>query len=119
MKPLLPHPIRLLIGLLLLSGAAGSLSAQILWTQTNGPEGGAVSSVTIDSSGRLFAGTEAGGVFGSPDQGSTWFARNAGLRSFHIRELESSPHGYIFGVTYDAGIYRYFNDDLPHWTPLD
>ncbi len=77
-----------------------------------------MASVTIDSSGRLFIGTEAGGVFESSNRGDSWFARNTGLTSFHIRELQSSPRGYVFAVTPDAGIFRFFRDDVPHWTPL-
>ena len=89
------------------------------WTQTGGPEGGAVPTVCIDSFSRIFIGTEAGGVFETTDRGSSWIARNAGLSTFHVRELEANAKGYIFAVTYDAGVFRWFSDDNPHWTLLD
>ncbi|HWF43527.1 MAG TPA: hypothetical protein VG537_02690 [Candidatus Kapabacteria bacterium] len=94
-------------------------AAQTFWSQTSGPVGGSMSSVCVDSTERLMIGTEAGGVFESPDNGETWYPRNAGLISFHMRQLEASPLGYVFAVTYDNGMYRYFHDDQPHWVPLD
>ena len=109
----------LFLTLLSILSAWSGAYAQTLWTQTNGPEGGSISSVCIDSTGHLLIGTEAGGVFESSDRGDHWSPRNTGLPSFHMRELESSPAGYIFAVTYDAGVFRYRRTDQPHWTPLD
>ncbi len=106
-----------LLGLLLILPCVAD--AQVHWIPTNGPPGGAISTVCIDSNSRLFIGTEAGGVFESSNEGNKWFARNAGLHTFHMHELEANPRGYIFAVTYDNGVSRWFRDDQPHWTFLD
>ena len=55
--------------ILILIFAFGNSYAQ--WVQTNGPVGGTVYSLSISGS-NVFAGTAAGGVFHSTNNGQTW-----------------------------------------------
>src|SRR6266545_3584000 len=41
--------------------------AQITWQQTHGPEGGAISTVCVDSIDHVLIATKAGGIFESAD----------------------------------------------------
>jgi photosystem II stability/assembly factor-like uncharacterized protein len=115
MKSLL-FPLLIILSII---SASTRANAQTLWTQTNGPQGGSLTTVCIDSTRHLLIGTEAGGIFESSDRGDQWFPRNAGLPSLHIRELESSAAGYIYATTTDAGIFRYQRTDQSHWISLD
>ncbi|MBS1978356.1 MAG: hypothetical protein JST46_13385 [Bacteroidetes bacterium] len=53
------------------------ISAISQWAQTNGPYGGTVNALFVNS-GRLFAGT-TGGVYLSTNGGSSWSPASAGL----------------------------------------
>ncbi len=63
------------------------------WQATNGPNGGQVWSVMMDSAGFIFAGCN-GGIFCTSDQGSTW------------RRLEvDAPLALAFAVNHVGGVY--------------
>ncbi len=51
-----------------------SVQAQDSWEQTNGPYGGNIDALAINSSGHIFAGDNEGGVFRSTDNGGNWIA---------------------------------------------
>ena len=67
---------------LLLSFLTTPVIAQAnFWQQTNGPFGGRVNSLAINSSGDIFAGSLfGGGVFRSTDNGDNWspFGKTSG-----------------------------------------
>ena len=111
----------LIVALILFPGVcwAQSNGLALPWIETGGPPGGAVTSVCVDSSGRLFIGSEAAGVFESTNGGNLWYTRNTGLSTFHMLDLEASPKDYIFAITYDGGVFRFYHDDNPVWTLLD
>ncbi len=48
------------------------------WVQTNGPEGGSVTSIANDDS-FIYIGTWGGGIFRSSDDGQNWVPINSGL----------------------------------------
>ena len=58
--------------------------AQDFWEQTNGPYGGHIRSLAINSSGHIFSGTEYGGVYRSTDNGDNWIQINTGLGNISI-----------------------------------
>jgi photosystem II stability/assembly factor-like uncharacterized protein len=51
------------------------------WRQTGGPEGGAISDITVDStqSDTLYAGTDGAGLFRSANGGTSWATASNGL----------------------------------------
>ena len=55
-----------------------SLTTRAQWVQTNGPEGGFVTSIAYDDS-FIYAGTYGGGIFRSSNNGQNWIAANKGL----------------------------------------
>jgi ligand-binding sensor domain-containing protein len=75
------------------------------WQQTNGPCGETVTSLAINSSGHIFAGTSGIGVFRSEDNGDNWTEVNTGLTSTYVRALAINSSGHIFAGTDDGGVY--------------
>ena len=59
------------VGMVLACGFPAAF-AQDCWQQTNGPYGGEVQSLAINSSGHIFAGTFRGGIFRSEDNCENW-----------------------------------------------
>ncbi len=91
-----------------------SVSAQSLWTQTNGPTNGSTNSMSVDSLQRIYVCTGGAGVFQSTDHGTTWHGLNKGLRILPMRWLESStiqtgPTGavaYVYAVSQKKELLR-------------
>src|ERR1039457_6167495 len=63
------------------------------WYQTNGPYGGDVGSIVIDSTGNLFAGTTEG-VYRSTDKGNHWV--QFGFKDTNVTGLIINKKGQIF-----------------------
>jgi photosystem II stability/assembly factor-like uncharacterized protein len=105
------------IALLLLSSSSQALAE---WVQTNGPYGGSVNTIAINERGHIFAGTSAGGVFRSTNNGDNWAPINNGLRETNIGALTINASGHIFAGTHqsfaadDSGVYR-STDDGNSW----
>lgn len=74
------------------------------WEQTDGPAGGSLFTLTVDSHGRLYAGSHMNGVFISSDGGAHW--RQSGLTTRMIRALAVDSNDQIFAGTSDSGVYR-------------
>ncbi|HOZ82911.1 MAG TPA: hypothetical protein PKU82_08295, partial [Bacteroidia bacterium] len=72
------------------------------WTQTNGPEGGDISSIVTDGT-NLYAGTYYGGVYRSSNNGQMWTAINNGLTHIRVGTLWLNGAD-LFAVT-DGGLY--------------
>lgn len=78
----------------------------IVWIKTANPMGGAVLSLAVDSSGNLFAGTEGGGVFKSPDKGNTWTPFNNGLSGMAVYDLTVTANDLIYAAANQQGLFR-------------
>ncbi|MGA9365814.1 MAG: T9SS type A sorting domain-containing protein [Bacteroidota bacterium] len=77
-----------------------------IFTQTNGPFGGEVDFLCLDSSGNIFAGT-AGGIYRSNDNGQTWDALSSTLGDpYGAPFLALNSHGHIFTDASGRGIVR-------------
>ena len=90
-----------------------------LWEQTNGPEGGGVQSLAINSQGDIFASAEMAGVFRSTDNGENWSPVNNhenGLDSdlFGGGKLALHPDGTLFFAN-GSRIFRSTNNG-DYWT---
>ena len=84
-----------------------SLYAQNFWEQANGPFGGTVPALAINSSGDIFAGTDASGVFRSTDNGNSWTQISNGLPiGVSVLSLAINSSGNIFAGTDGSGIFR-------------
>src|ERR1041385_3089513 len=96
-------------------------NAQITWQQTNGPEGGAISAVCVDSIDHVLISTKAGGIFESGDSGTHWVARNEGLTTLFFRDIEAGSRGYAFALAQGSGIgiFRWKRGDVTNWRLLD
>ena len=85
----------------------GALSQEVTWEQTNGPLGGAVVSLAINSNGELFAGTVSGGLLRSTNNGFSWQSigsatlRASGRLVPVVSKLAINSKGDIFAGTRD------------------
>jgi len=76
-----------------------------------------VNSLTINSSGHIFAGTFGGGVYRSIDNGGSWAAVNNGLTNAFVSSLVINATGRIFAGT-AAGIFR-STDNGDNWIAVN
>lgn len=67
---------------------------------------GNVTSISINTSGHIFAGTLGNGVFRSTDVGDTWAPVNSGLTNLNIQCITVTPQGFLFVGTTGAGVFR-------------
>ena len=67
------------------------------WVQTNGPEGGYITSFVVRG-GNLFVGTDGGGVFLSTNNGASWRPVNSGLANSYTFSLTLSGKNLIAGT---------------------
>jgi hypothetical protein len=66
--------------------AIGVMAQTPFWLQTNGPLGGTMREITIDSTGGVWLWTDGSGVFYSGDNGSSWHTMNKGLPDLIMRQ---------------------------------
>src|ERR1051325_12154686 len=86
------------------------------WVGTNGPPGADVIALAANGS-EVFAGTQGGGVFRSPDSGDTWAPSNVGLTNTNVRALAITPGGDVYAGTF-SGVFR-SPDDGASWTAVN
>jgi photosystem II stability/assembly factor-like uncharacterized protein len=86
------------------------------WTQADSVPGSWRTMALFADSGRIFAGTNGGGVFLSQDNGGSWVALNNGLTDRNVSVL-ASQGTYLFAGTSgtSGGIYR-STDSGGTWT---
>ena len=94
--------------LLVLLGTAPAHAGLNQWT-SNGPEGGPILSLAVDRVApvNVYAGTNGGGVFKSPNAGTSWAAVNNGLTTRVINALAVDPSvsGIVYAAT-GAGVFK-------------
>ncbi len=93
-----------------------SLTANAQWISTKGPQGGYISCFAASGTDE-FAGTYAGGIFRSSDNGITWTAINNGLPNKYIGALAVSG-SYLFAGTRGQGVY-FSSDNGENWTAVN
>src|SRR5262245_37372514 len=79
------------------------------WRQTSGPEGAGITTL-LSNGPNLFAGTSAGLVFRSTDQGESWTAINAGLPGQRVTSLAAVGTN-IFAGAAPGGVFRLRNEE--------
>lgn len=95
-----------------LVGLSYAQSDPILWKQTNGPTGGNVTSVCVDSSNNLYASTQVAGMFRSTNNGDTWNPLNKGLKRLQGKQIISDGNEYVFAMTYYSEMLRLKNFEI-------
>jgi photosystem II stability/assembly factor-like uncharacterized protein len=77
----------------------------------------AFSSIAINNSGRIFAGSWSGGMYISSNGGTSWTQSNGGLTVLSINCVSSDQIGIVYVVT-SSGIFRSL-DNGQHWNPVN
>ncbi|MBN1349535.1 choice-of-anchor D domain-containing protein [candidate division KSB1 bacterium] len=96
-----------------MSFSGGAISE---WILTNDPSFGTINCFTVSGT-NLFAGTEAGGVFLSTNNGVTWNQVNTGITNTTIRALCASGTN-IFAGTWGGGVFLSTNNGTS-WTAVN
>lgn len=92
----------------------GSTRAQTdFWQQTNGPYGGSVNSVAVNSNGHILAAEWTGRIFISTDYGEHWIEQ-ANSPAPELNTFIIAPNGHLFAGTM-TGVYR-STDQGSSWT---
>ncbi|MDZ7623295.1 MAG: hypothetical protein U5J96_02450 [Ignavibacteriaceae bacterium] len=73
-----------------------TLSAQNFWQPTNGPFGGDIRTLAINSSGHIFAGSDYAGTYRTTNNGLYWTQINNGLPMTYARGLVINSDDIIF-----------------------
>jgi photosystem II stability/assembly factor-like uncharacterized protein len=84
--------------------------AQSIWDQIDGINGGLISSLYVDESGKWFAGTNNGSIFSSTNTGDDW-ELNIFL-DYNSRITGFVKTDYLFAGTLERGIYRSTDDGI-------
>jgi len=90
------------------------------WQQTNGPFGGDVNAIALNSNGHIFVGTDGGGVFRSVNNGDNWSRMNNGLadlRAGRAGSLAINSDDVIYAALGD-GLFRSL-DNGENWARVD
>ena len=86
------------------------------WMHAEGPFGGLIQALAVDSTGTVLAGTLNAGVFRSTDHGQTWAPASAGLGALSVSALAVYRDGkWLAGVSGGAQLYRSSNQGTS-WT---
>lgn len=67
-----------------------------------------VRTISVNSNGFIFAGTQTGGIFRSIDNGESWIQINTGLQSNTIGQIVFSLNNYAYAATAN-GVYKSTN----------
>ena len=65
-----------------------------------------VTSLAINSTDQVFAGTHCDGVFRSTDNGDIWTEINSGLTNTFVEALAINSSGHVFAGTIRGGVFR-------------
>ncbi len=104
-------------GILIFLAFVGSISfTNAQWQSINAPSSYSINCIAI-SGANIFVGTGGGGVFLSPDSGTTWAAVNNGLADTKITALAISGTN-IFAGTGSSGVFLSTNKG-GNWTAVN
>jgi len=99
---------------------SSNIFPQDFWVNTNGPNGGKIGDIGINSKDELFSGGwwESSGIFRSADDGTTWTKINYGFRNFEVYAIGIGKNDHIFLGTNQQGIFR-STDNGESWQKKD
>ncbi|MFI5263737.1 MAG: WD40/YVTN/BNR-like repeat-containing protein, partial [Candidatus Kapaibacterium sp.] len=113
---------RQIFGILLISIAttfcAGVGFSQPNWIQTNGPSGGYITKIAVDSLDNYFAGTEDNGIYRSTNGGKNWDSISNGLQNFQIFSLTCSRDLEVYISAYYGNQIYDFNSSKSKWESI-
>lgn len=93
------------VSVIILTGMIAA-NAQVTWQPTNGPYGGNVFDLGINSSGVIYTAAQTG-VFASGDDGNNWNDITSNLPGQELQCIAVSPtNGHLFVGSYNNFLYR-------------
>jgi photosystem II stability/assembly factor-like uncharacterized protein len=81
-------------------------SAQTVWQEVGSFSAGPIHVIIADNHGRIFLGTDIGGVYFSSNNGGIWTRVNSGLTVPYVRSLAADSTGNVFVGTQGGGVFR-------------
>lgn len=93
-----------------------SVGVNAQWVQTNGPYGGSLRTLVVDSP-FVYTGGDYAGVYKSSDNGLTWTRINSGLTSLRVMSLVKVSGNLIAGT--DVGGFFLSTDDGVSWSSVN
>ncbi len=113
---LLKHFTAFSAGIILTFSTNKSLAQSDFWQRINGPS--LITSLAVNSSGHVFAGTLGYGMFRTLDNGNNWTAINNGLTTIAILSLAINSSDHFFAGTHGSGVFRSL-DNGDTWYDVD
>ena len=101
---------------LLLTALACANSQESHWRPTNGPYGGSITALALNSQGYIIAGTLNGGVFLSKDSGKRWY--NILRTPCFVGDVAVDSDDAIYVSLHEDGLYR-TTDNGEHWLKVN
>lgn len=92
-----------------------AVAQDISWEPANGPSGGQVLDIVLNSRAHVFACVEGVGVFRSIDNGEHWTRVNRGLTELSVSALTINSREHLFVGTKSGNVFRSL-DNGENWT---
>ena len=84
-----------------------SVFAQNYWEPTNGPSGGPIEALVINSNDDIFVSCWEKGISRSTDNGENWIQINNGLTNLLVWALAINSNDHIFAGTFGGEYFAY------------
>ena len=97
---------------------SNSIYSQTFWHQTASPSSGTIITISINSSGYIFAGDGATGIYRSTDIGATWSQTNNGLTNTSLQIIKTKANGDLVAGTQGGGAFRSTNSG-DNWVSIN
>jgi len=96
----------LLLSILFINLNRFSLAQDKFWLQTNGPTGGRITAITVDSKEKIYCGTFGGNIFQSSSHGLFWEQIGLDITHNNIVSIITDRYGYIYFASVIDGVFR-------------
>jgi len=97
---------------------SNNIYSQNFWHQTASPSSGTIVTISINSTGYIFAGDGVTGIYRSTDIGVTWSQTNNGLTNTSLQIIKAKPNGELVAGSQSGGAFRSTNSG-DNWVSIN
>ncbi len=98
--------------------APDSAEAQDYFGRIQGPNGGEITALAINSNDIIYVGTWGGGMQRSDDNGESWNDITTGLGNLFVSSIAFNSDNHVFAGTFGGGVFR-STDNGGTWTEVN